>query len=117
MPDQRYQPDDRLRTPADYQRVMERQCKARGKWLLVFGCENGVHRPRLGRVISKRWGKAVVRNRYRRWIREAFRLVKATLPTIDLVVMPTHSLKHYEDVLQELPVLADKVAASLRCSK
>ena len=108
-----YQPEDRLRTPDDYQRVLDRQCKARGKVLLVFGCENEVKRPRLGRIVSKRWGKAVVRNRYRRWMREAFRLGKATLPAIDLVIMPSQAIASVAEVLAELPILAKKVATSL----
>lgn len=117
MSDQLYQPEDRLRSPADYQRVLDRQCKARGKWLLIFGCTNEVQRPRLGRVVSKRWGKAVVRNRYRRWMREAFRLAKAKLPAIDLVVMPVQTIQCFNDLQVEFVTLACKVAERLKLNQ
>jgi ribonuclease P protein component len=113
MPNQRYQPEDRLRSKADYERVLARQCKARGKYLLVFGCENTLGRPRLGRIVSKRWGNAVVRNRYRRWIREVFRKIKSELPAIDIVVMPVQTIVRLTDVQAELLPLAKKDHAIL----
>lgn len=101
MPNYRYQPEDRLRSSVDYERVLKRQCKVRGPNLLIFGCMNNIGRPRLGRIVSKRWGNAVVRNRYRRWIREAFRKVKGKISSIDIVVMPARALASFSDVSEE----------------
>lgn len=44
--------------------------------------------PRLGIVVSRRYGSAVERNRAKRRIREAFRHCAKDLPRVDIVVRP-----------------------------
>lgn len=115
MPDQSYRPHERLRTKAEYERVLTRKCSARGKYIIVYGCENEVGHPRLGRIVGKRWGNAVARNRYRRWLREAFRLTKATLPAIDIVVMIAQKIGiNYAAIETELAPLARQAQQKLR---
>lgn len=110
-----YQPHERLRTKAEYERVLTRKCCARGKHLIVYGCENEVSHPRLGRVVGKRWGNAVARNRYRRWLREAFRRTKSAMPAIDIVVMivQKHGM-NYATIETELASLARQAQQKLR---
>ena len=49
--------------------------------------------PRLGVVTSRRIGNAVVRNRARRWLREAFRLHRHSLAqSVDLVLVARPSI-------------------------
>lgn len=43
--------------------------------------------PRLGLVVTRRYGKAVRRNRMKRLLREFFRRHKSLLPCRDLVIM------------------------------
>ena len=115
MSDQSYRPHERLRTKEQYERVLLRKCTARGRYLLVYGCENDVGHPRLGRIVSKRWGNAVARNKLRRWLREAFRLHKAKLPEIDLVVMINQKLGiNFHTIEAELPGLARQAQQKLR---
>jgi ribonuclease P protein component len=52
-------------------------------WILYFS-GNDASIPRLALSISTKYGNAVERNWYRRWLREAFRLNKAKLPSFDL---------------------------------
>ena len=59
--------------------------------LIVYVAANGLAWSRLGISVSKRVGKAVQRNYVRRRIREAFRSMKADLPTgLDIVCIARH---------------------------
>lgn len=79
----------RLRTLREFQRVY-REGTARGdRFIKVIGTANDLGVTRLGIAAGRRLGSAVVRNRMRRVIREAFRAVASDLPAgLDLVVVP-----------------------------
>jgi ribonuclease P protein component len=80
--------EQRLRTPAEFRHV--REVAPRG-WahplLVVYLAPNDLERTRVGITVSARVGKAVVRNRVRRRLREALRARFERLPPgTDLVV-------------------------------
>jgi len=78
--------EQRLRRPADFQRVRA----VRRSWghplLVLYVAPNDTHATRLGISVGKRVGKAVVRNQVKRRVREAVRHRYAdVLPGHDLV--------------------------------
>ena len=79
----------KLRSPLEFRRVYESGSKAGDGFLLVFGLPNDLGVTRLGLSVSKKNGSAVIRNRIKRQLREAFRLEQAALPAgWDFVLVP-----------------------------
>lgn len=89
MADQRFLRKYRIRGRNDFRRVYRRRWVASDDCLVVLGCKNGMDHPRLGVVVPRRVGTAVARNRWKRIIREAFRIHRHELPAgWDIVVTP-----------------------------
>ena len=79
----------RLLTQADFKRVYDRGVHCNDGTLVVNICSNGLDQNRLGLSISKQVGNAVVRNRWKRCIREAFRCRQQDHHEgVDIVVRP-----------------------------
>lgn len=89
MADFTFTKSERLTTRPQFQQVMDRGRKKRiDSICTVFSLPNSLGRRRLGIIASKKIGNAVARNRAKRKIREAFRLLKGSIePAVDIVVI------------------------------
>ena len=80
--------------------------------LVVYCQKNRQGKTRLGVTVSTKLGKAVVRNRTRRRIKEAYRIHEgAFLPGYDIVVVARVRAAHsrYRELERSLLSLADKL--------
>lgn len=72
----------------EFKRLYARGKSAVGRLVVVYYKKNAAAGGRLGITVSKKLGKAVVRSRVRRIIREAYRLEgESLLPEIDMVIV------------------------------
>ena len=80
---------NRIRRQVEFDRVYESDHFAADKTLVIRGRRNDVGNIRLGLSLSRRVGNAVVRNQWKRKIREAFRGLRQQLPPdLDIVIRP-----------------------------
>ncbi len=106
----------RLRNQADFERVYQTDNYAADRTLVVKAVDNGAGTTRLGLSVNRRVGCAVTRNRWKRVIREVFRLQRSRLPAgLDLVVRPRRGARcDYQQVAKSLPRLVDQLHHRLR---
>jgi ribonuclease P protein component len=119
MTDFRFLPKYRLRSPAEFRRVYDRGVYAADDLLVVNVCENGLEHTRLGLSVSRKVGNAVVRNRWKRVLREVFRLKRPELPPgLDLVFRPKNGVRpDFQALLAGLPKLVARVTRRLESKR
>ena len=112
MVSETFSSSDRIRRQADFSRVYRDGVSAADSVLVVIACRNGLQYSRLGVVVSRRVGNAVVRNRWKRRMREVFRRHRDQIPTgWDLVVRPRRGAVLSTTAIQgSLPSLAARVS-------
>jgi len=109
MESQRFPKRLRLRKRSEFARVYDRRCSVSDAVLLMFVAANDLAHPRLGLSVSRKVGGAVVRNRWKRLLREAFRLARVEIPAgIDLIAIPRPGAR---------PELQPLMASIVRLSK
>lgn len=114
--DQRFGPEYRIRKQRDFLRVFARRCSVSDDQLIIYGCENELDLPRLAVSVSRKLGKPVFRNRWRRLIREVFRQRKPDIPAgIDYVVVPKKGIEpDFHELWDRIPALMKQLARRLR---
>lgn len=98
-----YPKKSRLLTKDDFLRMRRNSKKFVTKSLIFFVKENEYDYARLGFAISKKIGKANVRNRYRRVLREQFRLSENIRSRgLDILVVGKGKLNERKTELNEM---------------
>jgi ribonuclease P protein component len=113
---QRFRPEHHLRRGVDFRRVYAKRQSVSNQILVLYGDSNGLGYSRLGLSVSRKVGNAVARNRWKRLLREAFRMTRDRLPAgVDLVIIPRQQqLPPLAELLQGLPLLAGRLSKKLR---
>lgn len=79
----------RLKKTADFDRVYAARCSTSDSRLIVYALLNDGKVSRVGVSVSKKLGPAVRRNRYKRTLRQAYRMLQHDLPQgYDYVLIP-----------------------------
>lgn len=93
----------RLRRTGDFQQIFKQGHKLRLGYLVTYTKPNAKGHARLGIVIAKKAvSEAVSRNRFKRIIRESFRLNRHILPNLDIVIVMNRPLYNNQELLCDL---------------
>ena len=93
-----------LREDADFQRVYKRNQAFYNRDFTVLVKNNGQKHPRFGFSISKKIGKANVRNSLKRKLRDIIRINYGSINAVDVVIIPKkHTIDFtYDDLKKSL---------------
>ncbi len=92
----------RLRTQYDFDAVYQSKHFAADGVLVIHATRNGTNQTRLGLSVSRKVGNAVVRNHWKRRIRESFRRQLPDLPVgLDIVVRPRKGAEYDFDAISQ----------------
>jgi ribonuclease P protein component len=115
MADNRFPKRVRLLRAREFERVFAARSSAADASLALYGAANDLGYARLGLTVSRRIGGAAVRNRWKRLLREAFRLTQHRLPPLDLVCVARASAPpELRQLMEALPAMACRIERRLK---
>ncbi len=112
--------EKRLAKRREFLRVYETGRKFFSRFCVVFFAGNELDHSRLGVTATKKLGKANVRNRLKRWTREAYRRQRGPLdldrPSLDIVVnvKPNAAAAAFRDYSRDLERALRRLADETR---
>lgn len=113
MTKQGFSAGHRLHLKNDFEQIIHGGKRIQGFGLILWykPASNPTHKPRLGIVVSRKLANAVVRNRIKRLLREAFRLYREDLQSgVDYVFSPrcSEQLATFSQMQQALQALCQR---------
>lgn len=92
----------RLLKRTEFKTALSHGVKVVDRFLVVIGEKSDRPHPRMGIIVSKKVGNAVVRNQTKRRLREAFRHHKLQQANLDFVVIARHTAAGLSQVQMDL---------------
>ncbi len=107
----------RLLNKKEYDYVFQSAKKIGTRFFTVLYRENKHNHPRLGLIVAKKTAKqAVERNRFKRIVRESFRLKANELPQLDIVILSRNGFKEENNsvLFSELSYIWKKIKINVK---
>lgn len=115
MSKQRFNKTCRIRDQADFDRIYQAGHYLADAVLVIYADRNRLPHSRLGLSVSRKVGGAILRNRWKRLTREAFRLSRSNLPLgLDFVVRPRRGAEpDFQSISESLCQLTKRLAEKI----
>lgn len=109
--DQGFSKANRLLKASEFERTLATGTKMVSPNIVLVANKNEAREPRLGLIVSRKVGNAVIRNRVKRQLRESFRVQKEDFAGLDVVIIARPSLSSQDSpgVKQELSKILERV--------
>ncbi len=117
--DERLRKEERLLKRPQFVETRRRGKRAAGRSVVVYARPTSLGHPRLGLTVSRKVGNAVVRNRWKRRLRDIFRRSKTDIGSLDVVIIVKggRRLPDYDRLSSDVLKTIDRAARVARRSE